>query len=363
MEFDYVIVGAGAAGCILANRLTASGRHTVLLLEAGGEPKNFWIPIPAGFAKLMRERRFNWGFETEPEPNTLGRTIAVPRGRGLGGSTLINGMIYVRGQPGDYDAWERAGARGWSAQDVEPYFRKLENYPPGGPRRGHDGPMHLHRVDERAPIADAFLKAAVEDGQPLNDDYNDADQEGFGWYQVLQHQGRRWSTYDGYLEPARGRPNLRIETHAHVLRVELEGSRCTGVSFRQHGRDITAKARLEVLMAAGSVQTPQILELSGIGRPELLGAHGIAVRHALAGVGENYIEHFCTRMNWRLQGVTTLNERARGLSLVRAVAQYFASRTGILTLGTGLVHGFVRTRPELPTPDAQYFFVHASYAN
>jgi len=362
-SYDYVIVGGGAAGCILANRLTESGRHSVLLLEAGGEPKNFWIPIPAGFANLMRGREFNWGFQTEPEENTRNRVIAVPRGKGLGGSTLINGMIYVRGQPGDYDAWERAGARGWGSADVEPYFRKLEDYAPGGPRRGHGGPMRLHQVSERFQIADAFLKAAAEDGQPLNDDYNDERQDGFGWYQALQHRGRRWSTYDGYLKPARGRPNLRIETGAHVLKLELDGARCTGVTFRQAGQDVTVNAGIEVIMAAGSVQTPQILELSGIGRPSVLEPLGIRVRHALQGVGENYIDHFCTRMNWRLKDTITLNELARGWRLARAVAQYFATRTGILTLGTGLVHGFVRTRPELPTPDAQYFFVHASYAN
>lgn len=362
-SYDYVIVGGGAAGCILANRLTASGRHRVLLLEAGGEPKNFWIPIPAGFANLMRGREFNWGFQTEPEAGTKHRTIAVPRGKGLGGSTLINGMIYVRGQPGDYDAWEQAGARGWGAAAIEPYFRKLENYAPGSSRRGHDGPMHLHQVSERFAIADAFMKAAAEDGQPMNDDYNDERQDGFGWYQALQHQGRRWSTYDGYLKPARKRPNLRIETHAHVLRVELDGRRCTGITYRKHGHEVTVAAGIEVIMTAGSVQTPQILELSGIGRPALLQSLGIPVRHALEGVGENYIDHFCTRMNWRLKDTITLNELARGPRLVKAVAQYFATRTGILTLGTGLVHGFVRTRDELPTPDAQYFYVHASYAN
>lgn len=362
-SFDYVIVGGGAAGCILANRLTESGRHKVLLLEAGGEPRNFWIPIPAGFAKLMRGREFNWGFQTEPEENTRNRVIAVPRGRGLGGSTLINGMIYVRGQPGDFDAWEQGGARGWGAAAVEPYFRKLEDYAPGGPRRGHGGPMRLHRVSERFQIADAFLKAAQQDGQPLNEDYNDERQDGVGWYQMLQHGGRRWSTYDGYLKPARSRPNLRIETGAHVLRVELDGARCTGVTFRQAGREVTVQAGIEVIMAAGSVQTPQILELSGIGSPSVLQPLGLPVRHALEGVGENYIDHFCTRMNWRLKDTITLNEMARGWRLARAVAQYFATRTGILTLGTGLVHGFVRTRPELTTPDAQYFFMHATYAN
>ncbi|AKU12212.1 glucose-methanol-choline oxidoreductase [Azoarcus sp. CIB] len=362
-QFDYIIVGGGTAGCILANRLTASGRFRVLMLEAGGEARSMWIPIPAGFSKLLTNRKFNWCFETEPEDNTLRRKIAVPRGKGLGGSTLINGMIYARGQPEDYDAWEQAGARGWGARDVEPYFRKLESYQDGDERRGHDGPMNLSRVDERFPIADAFLQAAREDGHALNEDYNAGRQDGFGYYQVAQHRGRRWSVVDGYLKPARRRGNLCIVTNAHVLRLNLDGRRCVGVTYRVGEREVTAQAKVEVIMAAGAVQTPQILELSGIGRPALLQSLGIPVLHPLAGVGENYIDHFATRMNWRVRNTVTLNEMARGWRLALAVAEYFTRRTGILTLGTGLVHGFVRTRPELPTPDVQYFFVHASYAN
>lgn len=362
-QFDYIIVGGGTAGCILANRLTASGRFRVLMLEAGGEAHNIWIPIPAGFSKLLTNRKFNWRFETEPEDNTLRRKIAVPRGKGLGGSTLINGMIYARGQPDDYDAWERAGARGWGFRDVEPYFRKLENYQDGDKERGHDGPMNLVRVSERFPIADAFLQAASEDGHALNEDYNAGRQDGFGYYQVVQRQGRRWSVVDGYLKPARRRGNLRVVTNAHVLRLDLEGKRCVGVTYRVAEREVTVRANVEVIMAAGAIQTPQILELSGIGRPALLQSLGIQVRHPLAGVGENYIDHFATRMNWRVRNTVTLNEMARGWRLALAVAEYVARRTGILTLGTGLVHGFVRTRPELPTPDVQYFFVHASYAN
>ncbi|HXE18145.1 MAG TPA: GMC family oxidoreductase N-terminal domain-containing protein [Castellaniella sp.] len=363
--FDYVIVGGGTAGCILANRLTASGRHTVLMLEAGTDEQGFWIPIPAGFSKLLVDPRFNWRFETEPEPNTLNRRIAVPRGRGLGGSTLINGMIYVRGQPTDYDRWSELGATGWGWSDVEPYFRRFENYAGGGDARGHDGPMHITEVAERHPLSAAVLAAAREDGQPLNPDYNGASQEGFGYYQVAQHRGRRWSVVDGYLKPARGRRNLSVRTRAHVLRVDLDdaGNRCNGVTYRQNGQDISVQARAEVIMAAGAVQTPQVLELSGIGRPEILERTGIAVRHALPGVGEHYIDHFCTRMNWRVRHTQSLNELTRGWRLGLAVAQYFSRHTGILTLGTGLVFGFVRSRPELHTPDVQYFFMHASYSN
>lgn len=361
--FDYIIVGGGTAGCILANRLTASGKYRVLMIEAGGEPKGFWIPIPAGFSKLLTDKRYNWRFKTQAEENTRGREIAVPRGKGLGGSTLINGMIYVRGQPGDYDAWESGGARGWNFDTLKPYFKKIENYAQGDHRRGHEGPMHLDQVRERYPISDAFMLAAKQDGQPFNADYNGDDQTGFGYYQVAQHKGRRWSVVDGYLNPARNRPNLTIQTHAHVLRLELKGARCTGVTYRQRGKEVTVNAAQEVILCAGSIQSPQILELSGIGRPDVLEKVGIALKHRLDGVGENYIDHFATRMNWKMKNTVTLNELARGWRLGMAVAEYFTRRTGILTLGTGLVHGFVKTAPTMATPDVQYFVVHASYAN
>lgn len=362
-EFDYVIVGGGTAGCILANRLSASGRHRVLMLEAGGEGKGFWIPIPAGFSKLLTNPVYNWRFQTEPEDNVKGRTIAVPRGKGLGGSTLINGMIYVRGQPQDYDRWHTEGATGWSAADVQPYFERLENYVKGGPGRGTQGPMHITEVTERYPISEAFIQAARQAGYPQNTDYNGKDQEGFGYYQVSQRQGRRWSVLDGYLEPARNRSNLAVKTNAHVLKINLDGARCTGVTYRVDGQEHTVKARIEVIMAAGAVQTPQILELSGIGHPQVLQQAGIPVQFACEGVGENYIDHFATRMNWRVKGAQTLNELTRGWRLGKAVVQYFASHTGILSLGTGLVSGFVKSRPDLATPDVQYFFMHASYAN
>ncbi|MFF7710136.1 GMC family oxidoreductase N-terminal domain-containing protein [Pseudomonas sp. NPDC007930] len=361
--YDYIIVGGGTAGCILANRLSASGQHQVLVLEAGGEPKGFWLPIPAGFSKLLVDRRFNWRFQTAPEANTDQRVIAVPRGKGLGGSTLINGMIYVRGQPGDYDAWEQAGAKGWNYQNLAPYFRQFEAYAQGGPERGQHGPMQVHQVSERYPVASAFLQAAEQAGQPRNHDYNGQAQEGFGYYQVFQKAGRRWSAYDGYLKPARQRANLAVITGAQVLALELAGTRCTGLRYRQGGQLHSATARREVILCAGAIQSPQLLELSGIGRADVLRAAGIAQRHRLDGVGENYIDHFATRMNWRLNNTLTLNQMARGWRLGLAVAEYFSRRTGILTLGTGLVHGFVKTQPAMASPDVQYFFVHASYAN
>src|SRR5450759_1068509 len=269
-HYDYVIVGGGTAACILANRLTADGRYSVLMLEAGGEPKSMWINIPAGFTKLLNDPRYNWRFQTEPEDNVHGRTISVPRGKGLGGSNLINGMIYVIGQPQDFDRWADMGATGWSAQDVAPYFKKIETYMDGGNQRGKSGPMHIAKVIERYPIADAMLQAAVQDGQALNDDYNGQRQDGFGYYQATQKGGQRWSVVDGYLNPARKRTNLTVRTEAHVLKINVQARRCTGVTFRQHGLDISVAAKREVIMAAGTVQTPQILELSGIGNPDLL---------------------------------------------------------------------------------------------
>ncbi len=368
-EYDYIIVGGGAAGCILANRLTANGRHTVLLLEAGGEGRHPWVCIPAGFSKLMTNKSFNWGFETEPEEATQGRTIAVPRGKGIGGSTLINGMIYVRGIAQDYDAWASMGAKGWSWSDVEPYFQKLENWAgpqqaPGCAVRGKQGPMHVCEVSERFPISEAYIEAATQAGLPRNPDYNGGAQEGVGYYQVLQHGGRRWSVVDGYLNPIRGRQNLTIMGGAHVQKLNVEGGHCKGVTYRlDDGTMNSATARAEVILAAGAIQTPQLLELSGIGRPDVLQNAGIQVVHELQGVGENYIDHYCTRMNWRVKGTYTLNEMSRGWRLFKAVAQYGLNRRGILSLGTGLGFGFVKSRPELELADVQFFFMHASYAN
>jgi choline dehydrogenase len=359
-EFDYVILGGGTAGCILAGRLTESGEHRVLLIEAGGEPRSPFIRIPAGFGHLLRSRRYNWGYESVPDPDTDDRRIPVPSGRGLGGSGLINGMVYVRGQAADYDGWDAAGAAGWSHADVEPYFRRIENYARGGQGRGRDGPLHVTQVRARFPVADAFLRAAVEDGGRLVEDYN-LDQEGFGYYQVNQHRGRRWSPYDAYLAPARGRPNLSVMTHAHALGLTFDGGRCTGARLWRGRSEHRVRARREVIMTAGAIRSPQLLELSGIGRPDVLGAVGVPVRHELAGVGENYTDHCSLRVNWRLQGISSLNESTRGWRLAAAVTQYLVRRTGILTLGPALCHGFVTTDPEGDRPDVQLLFMHASY--
>lgn len=362
-EYDYVIVGGGTAACVLANRLSADARVRVLMLEAGGEPRSPWIKIPAGFTKLLVNPVYNWRFETKPEDNVMGRTIAIPRGKGLGGSSLINGMIYVQGQPADYDRWQALGADGWSAQNLMPYFARLENYAFAQGARGRQGPMHVDQVRERFPIATTLLDAAKQAGYPYNNDYNGEQQDGFGYYQVTQKQSQRWSTYDGYLKPALSRPNLKVLTNALVQKLICEGARCTGVQYLHNGITVTVQAKKSVLLCAGAVQSPQLLELSGIGDPARLQKLGIPVVLASPGVGENYIDHFATRMNWRVRGLETLNETTRGLRLVRSVLQYMLTRRGILSLGTGLVHGFVRTRADLASPDVQYFFMHASYAN
>lgn len=362
VDFDYIIVGGGTAGCVLASRLTEDQNIRVLLLEAGGEDRGFWLNIPAGFGKLLNDKRFNWRFHTEPEPSTNDRIISVPRGKGLGGSSSINGMVYIRGQHQDFDTWRQMGNAGWSFTDVLPYFKKQEDYVEENQFRGKGGPLSVINVTERPALAEAFINAALEAGYQRNPDYNGASQDGFGYYQANQRGGRRWSASTAYLRPARGRQNLVVVTGAHVTRVLQSGKRITGVEYRRGGEILQVSAG-ETILAAGAIQTPQILETSGIGDPAVLREFGISVLHPLVGVGANYADHFCTRMNWRVNQPITLNEQTRGLALVSAVAKYFLTRKGILSLGTGLAHGFVKTNPAVETPDVQFFFMHASYAN
>ncbi|QQS11431.1 MAG: choline dehydrogenase [Rhodospirillales bacterium] len=363
-EYDYIIVGAGSAGCVVANRLSADPKCRVLLLEAGRKDDGFWISIPAGFSKLLNDKTYNWNFATEPEDNVKGRTIPIPRGRTLGGSSSINGMLYVRGQPLDYDTWSQLGNRGWSYESVLPYFKRSENFERGGDEsRGKGGELNVADMYERHEILDAFIDAGVAEGYPRCADYNDGNQEGFGYYQVTQKDGKRWSTARAFLDPARSRPNLRVETNAQATKLLLDGRRCVGVAYVQNGRTVEARCDGEVVLTAGAIQSPQLLELSGIGRPELLKSFGIPIAHELAGVGENYRDHYATRMAWRVKLPITLNEQTRGIAFLKELAKYYMRGRGILTLTAGIVHGFVKTRPEVAGPDIQYHFAHASYAN
>jgi choline dehydrogenase len=273
-------------------------------------------------------------------------------------------MLYVRGNPPDYDTWAQFGNRGWSYESVLPYFRKSENFEPGGDAsRGRGGLLNVANMIERAELLDAFIDAAAAEGFPRNPDYNNGNQEGFGYYQVTQKDGRRWSTARAFLDPARTRANLRVETDAHTTRVLLEGKRAVGVEYQQNGQMQQARCSREVVLCAGAVKSPHILELSGIGQPELLASLGVEVKHELRGVGENYRDHFAPRMNWRVKLPVTLNEQTRGLALMKEVIKYYTQHRGALTFTAGIVYGFVKTRPELEVPDVQYHFAHASYAS
>ena len=361
-DFDYVIVGGGSAGCVLANRLTEDPSVRVLLVEAGPADKSMWIDIPAGFTKLLNHRTFNWNFEMEAEEGVANRRIPCPRGKTLGGSSSINGMLYVRGQPLDYDTWGQLGNRGWSYSQILPYFRKSENFERGGDdSRGKGGLLNVADMCDTHELCDAFIDAAAASGFPKNKDYNNGNQEGFGYYQVTMKNGKRQSTARAFLDPARSRSNLSIETDALVGKVILEGKRAVGVAYTVHGQAREARAGREVIVSCGAVQSPGVLEHSGIGQAELLRRHGIEVKHELKGVGENYGDHFAPRMNWRVKLPITLNEQTRGLSLVKEVIKYYTTGRGALALTAGVVFGFVRTRPGLDSPDMQFHMAHASY--
>ncbi|WP_333737393.1 GMC family oxidoreductase [Streptomyces sp. IBSBF 2806] len=361
-RFDYVVVGAGAAGCVLAGRLTEDPAIRVLLLESGTERRSPLLTVPAAETVLMGNPKYDWCFETDADPTIDGRSLSIPRGRLLGGSNAINGMIFVRGQREDYDDWERLGNPGWSWEGVLPYFRSMERataFASGS--RGHSGPISVGEPRDRDELTEAFLDAAAKAGYPRNPDYNSGDQEGFGYYQVNHEDGRRSSALGTYLKEARKRPNLTLVTDSHVTRLLFEGTRCTGVAFRDGDADRTVRCGREVIVSAGAVQSPQLLELSGVGSAQILGEAGVPVVHHLPGVGENFRDHFAARLRWRVRRPVTFNERSRGLALAREVGRYLRERRGLLSLPIALGYGFVRSMPELTRPDLQFHFAPASY--
>jgi choline dehydrogenase-like flavoprotein len=358
-SFDYIVVGAGSAGCVLANRLTASGKHRVLLIEAGGEDRNLWIHIPVGYAKLFTDARHNWLYNSEPEPELGGRSIIQPRGKVMGGSSSINGLLYIRGQAEDFNHWRQLGNAGWSFDDVLPYFRKAEDQQRGADAlHGVGGPLAVSDVSEPHPLCDAFIAACEQAGHPRTDDFNGASQEGAGYFQLTTRKGRRWSTARGYLKPARKRGNLAVVSGALATRVLFEGRRAVGVEYQQGGGKHVARANAEVILSGGAFNSPQLLQLSGVGPADLLRQHGIDMVTDMRGVGADLQDHYQARFNYRCAEPITMNDMMGSLAgRVGAGLRYALFRKGFLTVGAGYAGGFFKTDPSMATPDVQLHFI------
>jgi len=358
-EFDYVIVGAGSAGCVLANRLSADGKNSVLLLEAGPKDTNLWIHVPLGYGKLFKEKTVNWMYQTEPEPELGGRQVFQPRGKVLGGSSSINGLLYVRGQHEDYDRWRQRGNSGWGYDDVLPYFKKAENQQRGGDKyHGVGGPLPVSDLGHPDPLSAAFIDAAAETGLPVNPDFNGATQEGAGFFQTTTRGGRRASTAVAYLRPAKSRSNLHVETAALAHRILFAGRRARAVEYRQGGVLRTASARKEILVSGGAYNSPQLLQLSGVGPAELLKQHGIDVVLDAPGVGNDLQDHLQVRLVTRCAQRVTLNDILNHpVRRIMAGARYAAFRTGPLTIAAGTSGAFLKTNPRLASPDVQIHFL------
>jgi len=358
-EFDYVIVGAGSAGCVLANRLSADGKNSVLLLEAGPRDTNLWIHVPLGYGRLFKEKTVNWMYQTEPEPGLDGRSVFQPRGKVLGGSSSINGLLYIRGQQEDYDRWRQHGNHGWGFDDVLPYFKKAEDQQRGADDfHGAGGPLPVSDLGHPDPVSAAFIAAAAETGLPVNRDFNGASQEGAGFFQTTTRHGRRASAAVAYLRPAKGRHNLHVETSALAQRILFDGRRAEAVEYRQAGALKTARARKEILVSGGAFNSPQLLQLSGVGPAELLRKHGIGVVLDAPGVGHDLQDHMQVRMVMRCSQRITLNDIVNHpVRKLLMGLRYAAFRTGPLTIAAGTSGAFLKTDPRLATPDIQVHFL------